>query len=180
MTSEATSSSSNIPNRKLSKDVLTRFSDTIEIEVKDHPLDGTSDLGTMNKVWIHSKADISPIFIEQLKYGKDTTDGHQTRKRGSIRPKKLEQKSRKRLSFDEEVKIFPIPTRHEYSRRVRAKLWSSAEEIEQNAARNTLEFAFEGWNWKSVLEDDRMYVCLATSELIHPCHYVHHYIHGFR
>jgi hypothetical protein len=27
------------------------------------------------------------------------------------------------------------------------------------------------WDWRKVTEDERMYVCVATGELIHPCHY---------
>mmetsp|Transcript_1228 Transcript_1228/g.2678 ORF Transcript_1228/g.2678 Transcript_1228/m.2678 type:complete len:341 (-) Transcript_1228:539-1561(-) len=75
------------------------------------------------------------------------------------------------LKFEETVQIIPIPMRHEYSHRVRTRLWSGALEIHQNAARNTMEFASEGWDWRSVIEDDRMYVCSTTGELIHPCHY---------
>ncbi|CAJ1940354.1 unnamed protein product [Cylindrotheca closterium] len=85
--------------------------------------------------------------------------------------KKRIKKKRKRLSFDEKVEVLPIPMRHEYSQTERARLWSSAIEIHENATRNTIEFASEGWDWKNVLEDDKMYVCQATSELIHPCHY---------
>jgi hypothetical protein len=36
------------------------------------------------------------------------------------------------------------------------------------------------WNWRTVLEDDRMHVCVATAELVHPCHYDQSFQHGFR
>ena len=32
-------------------------------------------------------------------------------------------------------------------------------------------FSHISWDWRSVTEDERMYVCVATGELIHPCHY---------
>jgi hypothetical protein len=65
--------------------------------------------------------------------------------------------------------------RNEYSKRVRSRLWSTALEIHQNAARNTIEFAAEGWDWRSVAEDESMYVCVATGELVHPVHYEAHF-----
>jgi allophanate hydrolase subunit 2 len=58
--------------------------------------------------------------------------------------KKRIKKKRKRLSFDEKVEVLPIPMRHEYSQTERARLWSSAIEIHENATRNTIEFASEG------------------------------------
>lgn len=58
--------------------------------------------------------------------------------------KKRITKKRKRLSFDEKVEVLPIPMRHEYSQTERARLWSSAMEIHENATRNTIEFASEG------------------------------------
>jgi len=51
---------------------------------------------------------------------------------------------KKRCNFNEQVEVVPIPMRTEYSNRVRTRLWSSAMEIHENAARNTIEFAAEG------------------------------------
>jgi hypothetical protein len=48
-------------------------------------------------------------------------------------------------------------------------MWQDLEEIHENAQRNRREFAAEGRDWHSVLEDDDMHVDAITGELIHPC-----------
>lgn len=50
----------------------------------------------------------------------------------------------KRLTFNEQVKIMPIPMRHDYSQRVRERLWNDVDDIMLNAQRNAMEFAAEG------------------------------------
>jgi hypothetical protein len=76
-----------------------------------------------------------------------------------------------KIRFTETVDVFPIPMRSEYSDEVRAKIWSSTMELQENAARNTIEFASEGWDWRNVTLDDDMYQCHTTGKLIHPIHY---------
>jgi hypothetical protein len=76
----------------------------------------------------------------------------------------------KRCTFNEEVVVCPIPKREEYSKRIKERLWLSAEDMMLNAHRNSVEFAAEGWDWRNTPEDDEMYRCLATNELIHPIH----------
>jgi len=80
-------------------------------------------------------------------------------------------RSARKLQFNEEVAVVPIPMRTEYSKRIRSRIWSNAEEIHENAARNSFEFASEGWNWRNVCEDDDMFVCSISGELVHPVHY---------
>lgn len=53
---------------------------------------------------------------------------------------------------------------------MRQRLWTSGQELYQNAARNTVEFASEGWNWRSVTEDENMLRHTISGELIHPVH----------
>jgi hypothetical protein len=73
-----------------------------------------------------------------------------------------------RIAFMDEVEVVPIPTRHEYSDRIKSKIWSNRHELQENAERNAVEFASEGWNWRTVTEDEGMYICSASGELVHP------------
>ena len=66
--------------------------------------------------------------------------------------------------------MIPIPLRTEYSNHVKERLWSSSEELYANAARNSVEFSSEGWNWRTVIEDEDMLIHTGSGELIHPIH----------
>jgi hypothetical protein len=82
------------------------------------------------------------------------------------------EKSMKReraVCFDVNVKVYPIPARSDYSNRMRAVMWVSGTEIQQNAARNTLEFAAEEWDVAKVVNDEDMIVY--GGERIHPIHF---------
>ena len=78
-----------------------------------------------------------------------------------------------RIMFQEEVEVMPIPTRYEYSDRIKSRIWSNRHELQENAERNAVEFASEGWNWRNVTEDDGMYICSQSGELVHPIHLKH-------
>mmetsp|Transcript_6106 Transcript_6106/g.8813 ORF Transcript_6106/g.8813 Transcript_6106/m.8813 type:complete len:299 (+) Transcript_6106:280-1176(+) len=79
-------------------------------------------------------------------------------------------KKRRKVTLDNEVSVVPIPMRCEYSDRTKERLWSNATELYQNAARNSIEFASEGWDWRTVAEDEQMILCQVSGELIHPIH----------
>jgi hypothetical protein len=63
-----------------------------------------------------------------------------------------------RIAFSEDVEVMAIPTRYEYSDRIKSRIWSNRYELQENAERNALEFASEGWNWRNVTEDDGKFI----------------------
>lgn len=79
-------------------------------------------------------------------------------------------KRKPKITFNHDVSVAHIPMRSEYSDRVRSRLWSNRYEIHENATRNAIEFQAEGWDWRSVTEDEGMFVCTSSGELIHPVH----------
>lgn len=125
-----------------------------------------------SKSMLHRGHQILPILKEELKASTNTCPDRNRLAMGIHSPKINSARQRKsRINFNEEVAVVPIPMRGEYSDRMRCRLWSNAEEIYENAARNSIEFASEGWEWRNVCEDDDMYVCSVSKELIHPIHY---------
>lgn len=79
-------------------------------------------------------------------------------------------KKQRGVSFDATVSIKPIPTRNEYSDRIKPYLWSSKEELHANARRNFFEFASEHYDWQRAVEESDMYIHAETGERIHPIH----------
>mmetsp|Transcript_5719 Transcript_5719/g.10100 ORF Transcript_5719/g.10100 Transcript_5719/m.10100 type:complete len:248 (-) Transcript_5719:130-873(-) len=90
-------------------------------------------------------------------------------------PKRAGSKKSSKISFSEDVSVVPIPMRSEYSDRIRSRIWSNRYEINENAQRNAVEFAAEGWSWRSVTDDDGMFVCSVSGELVHPVHCQQYY-----
>jgi hypothetical protein len=76
---------------------------------------------------------------------------------------------RRRIQFNKNVMVVPIPSRHAYSKRIKQAFWMDGAEIQATAERNRYEFASEGWDFHQVLDDDDMYVNTATGQLVHPC-----------
>ena len=117
-----------------------------------------------------------PPFMVQLGSSASTVDSSiisLNSSSGSIMDGNM--KRQRRLSFNEEVSVCPIPKRNEYSNRIRQHLWYSAADMVKNAERNALEFASEGYDWQNVIECDEMYRDIKTNELIHPVHVEYHF-----
>lgn len=111
------------------------------------------------------------IHEEPLKYNRQRPEEDVSEQQPEAKRQKIVGSKKKRCEFNEVVRVVPIPMRTEYSVHMRQRLWSNSFEIQQNAARNTIEFASEGWDWRSVILDESMYTCDKTGELIHPIHY---------
>lgn len=123
----------------------------VGVTLNPSPPDGSAirpPLGGVKPTKTHLKSDISSLPIT-------------TEKKGT------------RIVFCEEVEVMPIPSRHEYSNRIKSRIWSNRHELQENAERNAMEFAAEGWNWHGVTEDEGMYICSVSGELVHPIHLQH-------
>ena len=79
-------------------------------------------------------------------------------------------RTKRRVSLHNDVAVVPIPMRTEYSLQVRERLWSPPSELHQNAMRNTLEFAAEGFQWRNATDDAQMVI--VNGERVHPIHYL--------
>lgn len=74
------------------------------------------------------------------------------------------------VCFNTSVKVYPIPKHNAYSKRIKYELWTHPMELQQNVARNSLEFASENWDWKQVANDNDMIIY--NGERIHPIHFI--------
>ena len=77
------------------------------------------------------------------------------------------------VRFDPLVTVVPIPSHRSFDRRMRSWLHATKDEMSSNIARNTLEFTYEGWDWRNAIEEVDMYVSKASGELVHPAHVVY-------
>jgi len=81
-----------------------------------------------------------------------------------------EKEKRRSVNFQETVTVVPIPTKNEYSDRIKAKLWMDRATMCETIDRNLLEYASEKRDWRNVCQEEEMYLCGATRDLIHPVH----------
>ena len=77
---------------------------------------------------------------------------------------------RKSIRFHSKVLVMRIPSRNQYPEYMKRNLWCSLSEIARSAQRNTIEFSSEGWDWRSAVEEDSMYIHPKTGQYIHPVH----------
>ena len=77
---------------------------------------------------------------------------------------------RNNVRFHSKVLVMRIPSRNQYPEHMKRNLWCSLSEIARSAQRNTIEFSSEGWDWRSAVEEESMYVHPKTGQYIHPAH----------
>ena len=95
--------------------------------------------------------DISRQFHVNLKYRVEEVDEKDAYKNTT-------DKSRKCVQFDDIVKGVEIRSFRDYSESDRRLLWSSFEEIQKNAERNSREFSMDNWDWRKATEEDCMFL----------------------
>jgi hypothetical protein len=74
------------------------------------------------------------------------------------------------VKFNTVVSVIHIPSRHQFSKRIKQSLWRDRYELNEMVERNMEEFAAENYDWRCVVLDDEMYVDSTNGELIHPIH----------
>lgn len=147
------------------------------------PQSQTSSNQTVDNENVRPKINFSQITHEPLKYKEDRSaesssnsypadNGSNNSNTSSSSNNKNDRKKpqRRKICFNDSVSVAHIPMRSEYSDRVRSRMWSNRYEIHENATRNAIEFQAEGWDWRSVVTDEGMFVCTYSGELIHPVH----------
>lgn len=77
-------------------------------------------------------------------------------------------KRKKAVSFASEVSVMEVPHRCSYSDEEKVRLWNGAGAISLMASQNMVEFAYEGSDWRTVIEEDGF--CDYDGEKVHPAH----------
>lgn len=89
-----------------------------------------------------------PRYTTQLRYNRQDERKHMERRKqrsaaasantnsSSSESSPEKSKPKRCITFDESVNVVPIPMRHEYSDRIRSRLWSNTVELYENAGRS--------------------------------------------
>lgn len=75
------------------------------------------------------------------------------------------------VRFHKVVSVVQIPSRDQYSKRIKSSMWRNKDEINQMVERNLAQFHYENYDWRSVVEETDFLV--KDGERIHPCHLEH-------
>jgi len=76
------------------------------------------------------------------------------------------------VKFASHVSVVEIPNRRCYTPTTSDRMWNNRKQLRRMAARNTVEYAYERFDWRHALEEDRFVrVGGAEGELVHPAHF---------
>ena len=76
----------------------------------------------------------------------------------------------KGVSFNERVRVLPIPPNSSYTSEQRFRMYANRFELRENKLRNKKEYAFDGYDWRNATEEGNMAICPLSGELLHPAH----------
>lgn len=77
----------------------------------------------------------------------------------------------KGVSFNESVRVLPIPPLSHYTLEQRRNMYANRFEVRENKVRNKKEFAFDNYDWKNCTEERAMVICPLSGNLLHPAHF---------
>jgi hypothetical protein len=79
-------------------------------------------------------------------------------------------KASKGVTFNETVRVMPIPPLSAYSAEQRFRMYANRFELRENKIRNKKEFQFDGYDWRNATEECHMAICPLSGEQLHPAH----------
>eukprot|EP00970_Alexandrium_tamarense_P020104 scaffold14846_cov207-Alexandrium_tamarense.AAC.4 len=65
----------------------------------------------------------------------------------------------KGVSFNERVRVMPIPPISTYTIEQRFRMYANRFELRENKARNKKEYAYDGYDWRMATEEGNMAIC---------------------
>lgn len=74
-----------------------------------------------------------------------------------------------KVRFVEVVKVSAIPNRREYTSQQRYQMWNSSAAIRHMAQKNTIEYNWEGRDWRQAAEEESFFQYCGS--FVHPAHY---------
>jgi hypothetical protein len=76
----------------------------------------------------------------------------------------------KGVSFNEQVRVLPIPPITAYTLEQRYRMYANRFELRENKVRAKKEYEFDSYDWRNATEEHSMAICPMSGELLHPAH----------
>lgn len=94
---------------------------------------------------------------------------HHTMTKTSVAHRKIkEHGKRKEVRYNDDFEVISIPSRKDYSEEEREAIWTSSEELNRMIYKGSIEFRYEGQNWRNVVVEKDMYRSKRSGDLVHP------------